>query len=81
MARSRAWRRVGFLIAAPVALVPVLFQPIPAAASATGTLFGIVLNTTSVSTIDPSTGATTKVADLSLPPWPTISRVRDLDGR
>jgi hypothetical protein len=67
MARSRAWRRVGFLIAAPVALVPMLFQPIPAGASATGTLFGIMLNTTSVSSIDPASGATTNVADLSLP--------------
>jgi hypothetical protein len=46
----------------------MLFQPIPAAASATGTLFGIVLNTLSVSSIDPASGATTnKFADLSLP--------------
>jgi hypothetical protein len=67
MARSRAWRRVVLSIAAPVALVPMLFQPIPAAASATGTLFGIVLNTLSVSSIDPASGATTKIADLSLP--------------
>ena len=69
MFRTRAWRRAVLLLAAPLALAPILFQPIPAAASATGTLFGITLSApVSLSGIDPATGTTTAVADLTLPP-------------
>lgn len=62
------WRRLGFLACALVAAAPSLFQPVPAAASTTGTLFGIDIRRPGVVSINPATGALTPVADLSLPP-------------
>jgi len=68
MSRRMTWRRLGFLFSAMIAIAPAVFQPLPAAASTTGTLFGIDIRRSAVVSIDPSTGATTPVADLSLPP-------------
>src|SRR4029077_9245639 len=67
MARKPAFRRVWFVVAAAVAALPVPLQPLPVAASSTGTLFGIDIRRPAVVSIDPGSGATTPVADLSLP--------------
>jgi hypothetical protein len=61
-----AFRRVWILVAASVAALPALLQPLPVAASSTGTLFGIDIRRPAVVSIDPTTGATTPVADLSV---------------
>jgi hypothetical protein len=68
MARKLALRRVWIVVVASVAALPALLQPLPVAASSTGTLFGIDIRRSAVVSIDPSTGALTPVADLSLPP-------------
>ncbi len=68
MARKLALRRLWLIVAVSLAALPALFQPLPVAASATGTLFGIDIRRPAVVSIDPSTGALTPLADLSLPP-------------
>jgi hypothetical protein len=67
MAHSAAWRRFGMLVAGAIAAAPLLLQPLPAAAATTGTLFALLNSPLSVATVDPSSGALTQVADLSLP--------------
>ncbi len=66
MARKLAFRRLWIVVAASVAVMPALLQPLPVAASSTGTLFGIDIRRSALVSIDPTTGATTPVADLSL---------------
>jgi len=68
MARKMASRRFGFILGASLALVPLLLQPSAAAAASTGTLFGLDIRRPGVVSINPSSGALTPVADLSLPP-------------
>jgi len=68
MARKLTFRRLWLIVAASVATLPVLFLPMPVAASSTGTLFGIDIRRSAVVSVDPSTGALTPLADLSLPP-------------
>jgi hypothetical protein len=67
MARTPAFRRVWMVLAASIAVLPILFQPLPVAASSTGTLFGIDIRRPAVVRIDPGSGATTSIADLSAP--------------
>jgi hypothetical protein len=55
------------MTAASVAVLPFMSQPAPAAASAAGSLFALVQSSAAVATLDPSTGAMTTIADLSLP--------------
>jgi len=56
------------LVVLAVAVVPLLSQPIPAAAAATGTLFAISGISQSVfSSVDPATGAITPIEDLAGP--------------
>jgi hypothetical protein len=66
MARKPAFRLVWIVVAASLAALPALLQPLPVAASSTGTLFGIDIRRPAVVSIDPTTGATTPVADLSV---------------
>jgi hypothetical protein len=66
MARKPAFRRLWLIGVASVTALPALLQPLPVAASSTGTLFGIDIRRPAVVSIDPTTGATTPVADLSL---------------
>jgi hypothetical protein len=69
MARIGLLRRRGLLLGALAALAAALIQPLPAAAATTGTLFGIVFQPIpGVARIDPVSGTTTLLADLSLPP-------------
>src|SRR5260370_28245526 len=69
MPRKPGWRRVWILVAAAVAALPALLQPLPVAASSTGTLFGVTgLDRSTVSSIDLGTGAVTPIAQLGLPP-------------
>ena len=69
MPRKPGWRRVWILVAASVAALPALLQPLPVAASSTGTLFGVTgLDRSTVSSIDLGTGAVTPIAQLGLPP-------------
>src|SRR5260370_30485217 len=69
MPRKPGWRRVWILVAASVAGLPALLQPLPVAASSTGTLFGVTgLDRSTVSSIDLGTGAVTPIAQLGLPP-------------
>ncbi len=67
MAHWMTWRRLGFLVGALVGAAPALFQPLPAAASSTGTLFGIDIRRPAVVKIDSSSGALSPLANLSLP--------------
>jgi hypothetical protein len=41
MAHDAAWRRLGVLVSAAIAIAPLMLQPMAAAASGTGTLFGV----------------------------------------
>jgi FIMAH domain-containing protein len=66
MTRKPALRRVWIVVAASIAALPALLQPLPVAASSTGTLFGIDIRRPAVVSIDPSTGVSSPVADLSL---------------
>src|SRR5216683_2558724 len=69
MPRKPGWGRVWILVAASVAALPALLQPLPVAASSTGTLFGVTgLDRSTVSSIDLGTGAVTPIAQLGLPP-------------
>src|SRR5713226_2106419 len=69
MPRKPGWRRVWILVAASVEALPELIQPLPVAASSTGTLFGVTgLDRSTVSSIDLGTGAVTPIAQLGLPP-------------
>src|SRR5229473_3806934 len=68
MPRKPGWRRVWILVAASVAALPALVQPLPVAASPTGTLFGVTgLDRSTVSSINPGTGAVKEIAQLGLP--------------
>src|SRR5260370_26660158 len=69
MARTPALRRLWLIAAASVAVLPVLFQPLPVAASSTGTLFGVTgVDRSTVSSINLGTGAVKQIAQLGLPP-------------
>jgi hypothetical protein len=69
MARTPASRRLWLIAAASVAVLPVLFQPLPVAASSTGTLFGVTgVDRSTVSSINLGTGAVKQIAQLGLPP-------------
>jgi hypothetical protein len=68
MLRSMAARRVGAVIVALVALIPLAVQPLPAAAAGTGTLFAITGSTGAMlSRVDPTSGTVTPIVDLSGP--------------
>jgi hypothetical protein len=67
MVMTRMPRRFGLLIGTLVALAPLAMQPLPAAASTTGTLFGITGTSQNIlARIDPATGAATQLTDLSV---------------
>jgi hypothetical protein len=68
MSITAARRRFGSLVAVAVAALPALAQPLPAAASSTGTLFALVGPSPAVARLDPATGSLTTIADLSVPP-------------
>jgi hypothetical protein len=71
MGQAAKRRGFGALVAIAMAVLPALVQPITAGATATGTLFAIVSDAPStISSIDPVTGATTTVANLSAPGLP-----------
>jgi hypothetical protein len=72
MARKPPLRRVWVVVAASVAALPALIQPLPVAASPTGTLFGIDIRRSAVVSIDPGSGASRFVADLSLANQPAV---------
>jgi hypothetical protein len=64
-----AFRRILTVVAASIATLPAVLQPLPVAASPTGTLFGITgLDRSTVSSINIATGAVTPIAQLGLPP-------------
>jgi hypothetical protein len=66
MSITGARRRCGFLVAVAVAALPLLAQPLPAAATSTGTLFAITgINQNELSRIDPGTGVVTDIEDLA----------------
>ncbi len=69
MARLRAWRSVCLSIAGSVALLPVLLQPLPAAASPTGTLFAIT-GSQSLVQVNPGAGTFSTVGNLNTPDSP-----------
>ncbi len=80
MARRSAFRRVWIVLAASVAALPALLQPLPVVASPTGTLFGITgMDRSTVSSINLGTGAVTPIAQLGLPP-DFNAQVTDLTG-
>jgi len=68
MPANKALRKLALMVGTSLTLLPLLAQPIPAEAASTGTLFGIDIRRAAVVSINPSTGALTPVADLSLPP-------------
>lgn len=67
MALRRSSRRFGLVIGALVVLVPLALQPLPAAASSTGTLFGVTGNQDILVRVDPITGTMTQLTDLRVP--------------
>ncbi len=67
MSAGKALRKLALIVGASLTLVPLLMQPIPAEAASSGTLFGIDIRHAAVVSINPSSGALTTVADLSLP--------------
>ncbi|HEV2033426.1 MAG TPA: hypothetical protein VGU71_04400 [Candidatus Dormibacteraeota bacterium] len=80
MFHARAWRRAVLLLAAPLALAPMLFQPIPAAGvSPTGTLFAITGTTSHsfLSSIDPAAGTVNPIEDLA---GPNSGQITSLTG-
>src|SRR5260370_6179244 len=69
MPRKPGWRRFWILVAASVAGLPALLQPLPVAASSPATVSGVAgLAGSTVSSIDLGTGAVTPIAQLGLPP-------------
>ncbi len=69
MARKPALRRIWFVLAASLAALPALLQPLPVAASSTGTLIGVTgFDRSTVSSINLGTGAVSPIAQLGLPP-------------
>jgi hypothetical protein len=65
MSIAAARRGFGFFVAIALGLAPSLAQPLPAAASTTGTLFAITgINQNVLSRIDPGTGVVTDIKDL-----------------
>ncbi len=69
MARKPAFRRVWVVVASSLAALSALLQPLPVAASSTGTLFGITgPDRSTVSSINLGSGAVTPIAQLGLPP-------------
>src|SRR5260370_25667171 len=69
MARKPALRRTGFVLAASLGALPAFRQPLPVAASSTGTLIGVTgFDRSTVSSINLGTGAVSPIAQLGLPP-------------
>jgi hypothetical protein len=66
MSISAARRGFGFLVAIALAVLPAASQTLTAAASGSGTLFGVT-SSLEVVAIDPASGALTPVADVSNP--------------
>src|SRR5438132_7861682 len=73
MLKKLSRRAFGLIVAASMAVLPALVQPVATAAAGAGTLFA--LGPTTIAKVDPATGAVTTFATLALPsgfPGPSL---------